>query len=314
MLGRLAQRGRGHDRRKCREHRHAGGQQDTAGRHRAVARQHRSMVDRRAAVGYGTKGAATRAEGTAADAVRYGWDMLEHVPATSLVVLMGSSGAGKSTFARGHFATEAILASDAYRARLSGSEADQSVTAEAFRLLHADAEARLAAGKLTVIDATNVLHDARRPLLELAERHGRPAVAVVLETSLAQCLAWNATRPGRVVPPGVIRRQYQQLQRALPGLAREGFDLVLRVTEAWLRRAERSARHRGRVGSGSPTRWADRASRGESTSTSQRRARSRRCEPAAACEAHLRGCAAAGPGSCRRRCRVGASSGPPISC
>jgi protein phosphatase len=154
------------------------------------------------------------------------------IPSDALVLLMGPSGAGKSSYARRHFPPAAVLASDVYRARISGSEANQGVTAEAFRQLHRDAEVRLAAGELTVIDATNVLRDSRRPLLELAERHRRPVVALVLETPLAQCLAWNAARPGRMVPPAVVRRQHGQLQRALPGLEGEGFDLVLRVASS----------------------------------------------------------------------------------
>jgi len=156
--------------------------------------------------------------------------MMEHIPADALVVLVGPSGSGKSTLARRQFPADAILSSDAYRARVSGSEANQSATPEAFRLLHVDAEVRLAAGLLTVIDATNVLRDSRRPLLELAERYARPTVALVLDAQLTQCLAWNAARPGRVVPSSVVRRQHQQLQRALAGLQREGFDVVLRVT------------------------------------------------------------------------------------
>ena len=139
------------------------------------------------------------------------------------MVLVGPAGSGKSTFARRHFSRDAVLSSDAFRAVVSGSEADQSATDAAFRLLHAAAEARLANGLLTVIDATNVTRAAREPLLAMAERHGRPAIAICFELSVAECLAWNALRAGRVVPARVIRRQHATFLRAVPHLAGEGF-------------------------------------------------------------------------------------------
>lgn len=142
----------------------------------------------------------------------------------SLVLLVGPAGSGKSTFAARHFAKEAVLSSDAFRALVSGSEADQSATDTAFRLLHAAAETRLARGRLTVIDATNVTRAAREPLLELAARHGRVPLAVTLELTVDVCLAWNAVRP-RVVPARVVRRQHATFLRAIPSLATDGFQV-----------------------------------------------------------------------------------------
>ncbi|CAN5550848.1 hypothetical protein BH20CHL6_BH20CHL6_21030 [soil metagenome] len=82
----------------------------------------------------------------------------------ALVVLVGPSGSGKSTFAARHFADEEVLSSDAFRQRILGDVRDQSGTDEIFRQLHAALEARLRAGRLTVVDATNVVAWDRQAL------------------------------------------------------------------------------------------------------------------------------------------------------
>jgi protein phosphatase len=83
------------------------------------------------------------------------------IPKLSLVVLIGPSGSGKSTFARKHFLPTEVLSSDACRAMVSDHENDQSVTSDAFTVLHFIAARRLALGRLTVIDATNVQPEPR---------------------------------------------------------------------------------------------------------------------------------------------------------
>src|SRR5919198_4259861 len=89
------------------------------------------------------------------------------IPEFALVVLIGPSGAGKSTFAQRHFRPTEVLSSDACRALVADSETAQAATPEAFEVLHFIAAKRLAAGRLTVIDATNVQPEARRPLIAL---------------------------------------------------------------------------------------------------------------------------------------------------
>jgi predicted kinase len=148
------------------------------------------------------------------------------LPGGALVLLVGVAGSGKTTFAARHFAADQVLASDDFRARVSGDPADQSVTAEAFRLLHASLAERLARGRRTVVDATNTQPWARGQLLSIARRAGRPSVAIVLDLPLDVCLERNAVRPGRRVPPGIVRRQHRELGRGLAALAREGHALV----------------------------------------------------------------------------------------
>jgi protein phosphatase len=76
------------------------------------------------------------------------------IPELSLVVLVGISGSGKSTFARKHFKPTEILSSDYCRALVSDDKNSQEATPDAFDVLHYIAAKRLAAGRLTVIDAT----------------------------------------------------------------------------------------------------------------------------------------------------------------
>jgi protein phosphatase len=153
------------------------------------------------------------------------------LPADALVILLGISGSGKTTLAARCFAPDEILASDAFRARVSGDEADQSATAAAFRLLHAALEERMAHGLLTVVDATNTQTWARRLLLAIAGRHGRPSAAIVLDLPLAVCLERNARRAARRVPPAVIRRQQRELLRTLEDLRHEGHTTVVMLPD-----------------------------------------------------------------------------------
>jgi protein phosphatase len=147
-------------------------------------------------------------------------------PSGALVLLVGASGCGKSTWAALRFEPQQVLSSDAFRALVADDPADQSATADAFRLLHAAARARLRRGLLTVIDATNLATGARGSLRRLARQAGRPAVAVVFEVPLERCLANNARRPGRQVPESVVRRHVGQLARARAALRQEGFAAI----------------------------------------------------------------------------------------
>ena len=149
--------------------------------------------------------------------------MIIKIPEPSLVLLIGPSGSGKSTFASKHFKPTEILSSDFCRGLVSDDETDQTATNDAFEVLRFIAAKRLAAGKLTVIDATNVQVDARKPLLALAREYHYLTVAIVFKMPAKLCQERNEARSDRDLKPHVIRQQNQQLRRSLRNLKREGF-------------------------------------------------------------------------------------------
>ena len=106
------------------------------------------------------------------------------------------------------------------------NENDQTVTGEAFEILHFIARKRLALGRLTVIDATNVQPESRKSLVELAREFHVLPVALVFNFPEKVCQERNRNRPDRDFGPHVIRNQSQQLRRSLRGLEREGFRHV----------------------------------------------------------------------------------------
>jgi protein phosphatase len=149
--------------------------------------------------------------------------MMLRVPELSLVLLIGPSGSGKSTFAREHFKATEVISSDACRAMVSDDENDQSATEDAFDVVHLLASRRLARGRLTVIDATNVQREARKPLLDLARERYAQVVAIVFDLSVEVLEGRNRRRTDRRLPAHVLPQQRGQLLRSLPGLRKEGF-------------------------------------------------------------------------------------------
>ena len=148
------------------------------------------------------------------------------IPALSLVVLVGASGSGKSTLAAAHFAATEVLSSDACRGMVSDDPGDQGATVDAFAVLSFIAQKRLARGRLTVVDATNVQSDSRRPWVTLARAHHVLPVAIVLDLPEALCRERNRGRADRTFGPHVVRQQTNQLRRSINRLKAEGFRYI----------------------------------------------------------------------------------------
>ena len=153
--------------------------------------------------------------------------MIVALPTDAMVVLVGPSGAGKSTFAARHFAPTQVLSSDVFRGMVSDDPRDQTSTDAAFELLHAALALRLARGRLTVVDATNVEQFARERLLVEARRHRRPAIAIVLDLPLEISLQRAEARTHHPVPAAAIRRHHARMRASLNGLVAEGFGSVV---------------------------------------------------------------------------------------
>ncbi len=145
----------------------------------------------------------------------------------SLVVLVGASGSGKSTFARRHFKPTEVISSDFCRGLVSDDENDQGATKDAFDVLHYIAGKRLAAGRRTVVDATSVQSDSRRQLIDLAKQYDVLPIAIVLDVPEEVCAERNAARADRAeMPVRVIKRHIRELRRSIRHLEREGFRKV----------------------------------------------------------------------------------------
>lgn len=148
------------------------------------------------------------------------------IPDLSLVVLVGASGSGKSSFAHNHFLPTEILSSDTFRGLVSDDENSMDATSDAFEMLHTLLRLRLARGRLCVVDATNVQPGPRKALIQIARAYHVVPVAIVLNTPVEVCIARNKDRADRNFGPHVCRAHVSDLKRSLRSLQVEGFRYV----------------------------------------------------------------------------------------
>jgi protein phosphatase len=152
------------------------------------------------------------------------------LPELALVLLIGSTGAGKSTFAHRLFRPTEIVSSDTCRGLVSDDENNLAATDDAFDLLHYWVAKRLKRGRLTVVDATNVRAEDRKSLVALARQHHCLPVAVVLDVPDAVAEARNRQRPDRQgLKPHVIANHRRLLRQSLRSLKAEGFRQVVHL-------------------------------------------------------------------------------------
>lgn len=148
------------------------------------------------------------------------------IPDFCLVLMVGTSGSGKSTFAARHFSPSEIVSSDQCRGIVSDDETNQEATEDAFKLVHFIAGTRLRRRKLTVVDATNVRPEDRAQLVHIAKVHHALVVAFVINPGEDICQARNVDRPDRQFGAHVVRNQTRTLKRGLKRIDKEGIRYV----------------------------------------------------------------------------------------
>jgi predicted kinase len=147
------------------------------------------------------------------------------IPPDALVVLVGASGCGKSTFARRHFTETQVVSSDECRRLVADDAGNQAATREAFAVFYTLVRGRLTHGRLTVADATNLSPRSREKLRQAADSRRRPRIAIALDVPLEVCVARQTIR-ARQVRRDVVERGHAEFQQALRDLPREGFAHV----------------------------------------------------------------------------------------
>jgi predicted kinase len=175
------------------------------------------------------------------------------LPEFALVVLLGASGSGKSSFAARHFLSTEVLSSDHFRALVSDDETSQDATRDAFDALHYLAAVRLRRRKLVVVDATNVQESARKPCWTLPPVHAVP-VAIALDVPEKVCHARNQT--GRTATSAATSSSgtCATCGAASKTCGREGFATVPSGYEAAINAAESRACRCGPTNETSPGR------------------------------------------------------------
>ncbi|MFA4886502.1 MAG: AAA family ATPase [Desulfotomaculaceae bacterium] len=152
------------------------------------------------------------------------------LPRTTLLVMCGVPGCGKSSFAARYFRDTMVVSSDRCRSLVSDSETNISASREAFKLFRFTIERRLSLGRFTVADSTAITPVARRELLQLGRKHGFNVTLLVFDLPEQICLARNSGRDRRVTGKAITGMQ-KMLRRSLKVVHKEGFDQVRVITE-----------------------------------------------------------------------------------
>ncbi|MDT0187884.1 LLM class flavin-dependent oxidoreductase [Microbacterium sp. ARD31] len=150
------------------------------------------------------------------------------LPDPALVVLVGASGSGKSTWAATRFRDQEVVSSDALRGVVGSGPHDLDASADAFAVLETVVAARLGRRLTTVVDTLGLDAVRRRAWLAAARTAGLPAVAVLLDTPDAECRRRNTARD-RPVPAPALAGQLRSVREVGALLDAEGWDLVVRV-------------------------------------------------------------------------------------
>ena len=153
---------------------------------------------------------------------------MEPIPDPALVVLVGPSASGKTTWASEHFRPEEIVSSDRLRAIVGSGEHDLDASADAFSILDQIVAARLRRRLLTVVDTLGFDDERRLRHLALAREQGLPAILVVFDVPPEAARDRNRHRT-RPIPASVLTAQLRRFRQIRPHLADQGW--IIRTSD-----------------------------------------------------------------------------------
>lgn len=114
-----------------------------------------------------------------------------------LYIMVGLSGAGKSTIAKEIAETEEntiIVSSDAIREELTGKVEDQSKNEEVFKVFHKRIREALENNTNVIADATNITMRSRRAIIENVKGIECCKIAYLIPKPFRQCKIDNLNR------------------------------------------------------------------------------------------------------------------------
>lgn len=167
------------------------------------------------------------------------------LPSGALVLLVGPPAAGKSTLAAalvaaGEVDADDVLSTDTYREVLTGDALDLTSDRKVWVQVRERLVEKMAAGRTTVVDATNLFARRRARHILVAREYGRPVIAVRFEVPAAELLERNETRKWVVRPNIVITMAVEMEEHGgVDALAVE-VDVVLDADDVKRRLADRS--------------------------------------------------------------------------
>lgn len=153
--------------------------------------------------------------------------MVLKLPAPCVVVLIGPSRTGKTTWAHTHFAPNQVVSSDALRAAVGIDDGDQTASAMAFTLLDQIVTERLSRGLTTVIDTTGLNRENRADWIDVAHGANLPIHAILFTSTFESVEPLNEMRT-QPIPKAILRKQFAKMDLVMEGITNEGFDGVHR--------------------------------------------------------------------------------------
>ncbi len=142
------------------------------------------------------------------------WEVSKFEPG-KLVLMIGPSGAGKTTYTKrqvreGEWLDQDVISSDDIRMQLNGNITDQSKNGQVFAILYALVKARIENGLNVVVDATNLRNRDRRTIRDLVSSD-TPITYIVIDRLLEHKIADGGWRNEVIIGDQTLIEKHHQI-------------------------------------------------------------------------------------------------------
>lgn len=145
----------------------------------------------------------------------------------SLIILVGVSGSGKSTFSHKNFPSSMIVSTDECRRMICGSHLNQRISDDAFDLFYTIIDKKLKNGYPAVADSTALKPKYRQRLLQIAKKYNYNSIILLFDIPLEVSISQDKKRGRTAVGKDIITKQYANLEKSKSQFSYEKHDKLI---------------------------------------------------------------------------------------